>query len=53
MHDVANDRNTIAAIPGIAAGLRARKLCAAWLVASSQGMPGWGHGAFHPRPARW
>jgi len=53
MHDSEKDVNTVAAISGIASGLRARGLCAGRLVESSKGTSGWKHGAFHARPARW
>jgi hypothetical protein len=53
MHDTAKTRNTIAAIPAIAAGLRARGLCAGRLAPSTPGTSGWEHGVFHARPAHW
>jgi len=53
MHDAARIPNTIAAIPAIAAGLRARSLCAGRLVPSRSDTPGWEHGTFHARPAAW
>jgi peptidoglycan/xylan/chitin deacetylase (PgdA/CDA1 family) len=51
MHDAPRIPNTIAAIPAIAAGLRARGLCAGRLIPSRSGTPGWEHGTFHARPA--
>ena len=53
MHDAGRIPNTIAAIPAIAAGLRARGLCAGRLVPSRSGTPGWEHGTFHAQPAAW
>ncbi len=53
MHDVAHIPDTVAAIPAIAAGLRARGLCAGRLVPSRRGTPGWEHGTFHAQPAAW
>ena len=53
MHDAARIPNTIAAIPAIATGLRARGLCTGRLVPSRSGTPGWEHGTFHARPAAW
>jgi hypothetical protein len=53
MHDAGRIPNTLAAIPAIAAGLRARGLCAGQLVPSRSGTPGWEHGTFHARPAAW
>ncbi len=53
MHDAGRIPNTIAAIPAIAAGLRARGLCAGRLVPSGNGTSGWEHGTFYARPAAW
>jgi endo-1,4-beta-xylanase len=53
MHDAAHIPDTIAAVPVIAAGLRARGLCAGRLVPSRRGTPGWEHGTFHAQPAAW
>ncbi|HEY3716604.1 MAG TPA: polysaccharide deacetylase family protein [Jatrophihabitantaceae bacterium] len=53
MHDTAHTANTIAAIPAIAAGLRARGLCAGRLAPSAPGTSGWEHGVFHARPVKW
>jgi len=53
MHDSEKDMNTVAAILGIASGLRARGLCAGRLVESSKGTSGWKHGVFHAQPAQW
>jgi peptidoglycan/xylan/chitin deacetylase (PgdA/CDA1 family) len=53
MHDAGRIPNTIAAIPAIAAGLRARGLCAGRLVPSRSGTSGWKYGTFHARPAAW
>ena len=53
MHDAGRIPNTLAAIPAIAAGLRARGLCAGRLVPSRSGTPGWEHGTFYAQPAAW
>jgi peptidoglycan/xylan/chitin deacetylase (PgdA/CDA1 family) len=53
MHDAARDPDTIAGIPAIAAGLRARGLCAGRLIPSRSGTPGWEHGTFYAQPAAW
>jgi endo-1,4-beta-xylanase len=53
MHDAVRIPHSIAAIPAIAAGLRARGLCAGRLVPSRSGTPGWEHGTFHAQPAVW
>jgi peptidoglycan-N-acetylglucosamine deacetylase len=53
MHDAGRIPNTIAAIPAIAAGLRARGLCAGRLVPSRSGTSGWEYGTFRARPAAW
>jgi peptidoglycan/xylan/chitin deacetylase (PgdA/CDA1 family) len=53
MHDAGRIPHTLAAIPAIAAGLRARGLCAGRLVPSRSGTPGWEHGTFHAGPAAW
>jgi peptidoglycan/xylan/chitin deacetylase (PgdA/CDA1 family) len=53
LHDAGRIPNTIAAIPAIATGLRARGLCAGQLVSSRGGTPGWEHGIFHAQPAAW
>jgi peptidoglycan/xylan/chitin deacetylase (PgdA/CDA1 family) len=53
MHDAAHSPDTIAAVPAIAAGLRARGLCAGRLVPSRRGTPGWEHGTFRAQPAVW
>jgi peptidoglycan/xylan/chitin deacetylase (PgdA/CDA1 family) len=51
MHDAGRIPNTVAAIPAIAAGLRAHGVCAGRLVPSRSGTPGWEHGAFYAQPA--
>jgi endo-1,4-beta-xylanase len=53
LHDAGRIPNTVAAVPAIAAGLRARGLCAGRLVPSDSGTRGWVHGIFHARPAAW
>jgi peptidoglycan/xylan/chitin deacetylase (PgdA/CDA1 family) len=53
MHDAARIPNTLAAIPAIAAGLRARGLCTGRLVPSRTGTPGWEHGTFHAQTVAW
>jgi peptidoglycan/xylan/chitin deacetylase (PgdA/CDA1 family) len=53
MHDTSRIPNTIAAIPAMAAGLRARGLCPGRLVPSRAGTRGWVHGTFHAQPAGW
>jgi peptidoglycan/xylan/chitin deacetylase (PgdA/CDA1 family) len=53
LHDAGRIPNTVAAVPAIAAGLRARGLCAGRLVPSDSGTRGWVHGIFQARPAAW
>jgi peptidoglycan/xylan/chitin deacetylase (PgdA/CDA1 family) len=53
LHDAGRIPNTVAAVPAIAAGLRARGLCAGQLVPSDSGTQGWVHGTFYAQPTAW